>query len=251
MKITILTLFPKMLKGFFEESIVKRAVDKGLVMIEIVNLRDFARDSYGTVDDRPYGGGAGMVMKVDVLSRALDKLKVKSPKLKIILTSTRGKVWNQDKAQEYSKIENLILICGHYEGVDERITDYIDEEISLGDFVMTGGEIAVAAIVDAVVRLLPGVLKKEEATQIESFFTTSINQLIKVIGENGILKQLKNQGVEKVKLLEYPHYTRPEEFQGKKVPEVLLSGNHKDIENWRIKKAFEETLRRRPDLLAK
>lgn len=222
MKISILTLFPTMIEGFFKESIVKRAIEKKLVEIEIVNIRDFATDSYGSVDDRPYGGGAGMIMRVDVLYRALQKIK--SPKAKIVLTSPKGKLFKQAKAQEYSKLKNLIIIAGHYEGVDERVRDYVDEEISLGDFILTGGEIASSAIVDSVVRLIPGVLKKKEATSFESF-----------------------SGREKI--LEYPQYTRPEVFQGKKVPTVLLSGDHKEIENWRKKKAIEVTKKIRPDLL--
>ncbi len=261
MKISIITLFPKMISAFFEESIVKRAQEKGLVEIEIINLRDFATDSYGSVDDKPYGGGVGMVLRVDVLHKALQstlrssKFQVPSskqiPNSKIILTSAKGKQFNQAKAAEYSKIGNLIIISGHYEGVDERVLNFVDEEISLGDFVLTGGEIVVAAIVDAIVRLIPGVLKKEEATQLESFFNISIYRLIEIIGEDEILIRLKNKGVKNIKLLEFPQYTRPEEFLGKKVPEVLLSGNHKEIEKWRIKMAFEETVKKRPDLLEK
>lgn len=261
MKISIVTLFPKMIEGFIQESIVKRAIEKKLVEIEIINLRDFAVDDYGSVDDRPYGGGAGMVLRVEPIYKALSKIsnfkaqssnKVQSSKFKnqkIILTSARGKVFNQKKAQEYSKLNHLVIIAGHYEGVDERVLDLVDEEISLGDFVLTGGEIVAAAIADSVVRLLRGVLKKEEATRLESFFEASINRLIEAVGEDSLLKKLKVDGVEKVKLLEYPQYTRPEEFEGKKVPEVLLSGNHKDIEAWRIKKAYEETKKKRPDLL--
>ncbi len=253
MKITIITLFPAMLRGFFEESIIKRAVDAGHVVIEVVNLRDYATDERGTVDDRPYGGGAGMVLKVDVINRALNKLKVKSSKLKIkekvILTSARGSVFNQKKAAELSKLEHIILIAGHYEGVDERVYGYIDEEISIGDFILTGGEIAAAAIVDSVVRLIPGVLKKEDATVNESFFEFDIDELISIVGEHKLLASLKKQGVKKVQLLEYPHYTRPEEYAGAKVPEILKSGDFKKIHKWRVCQAFEETLKKRPDLL--
>lgn len=259
MKITVLTLFPKMIEGFFAESIIKRAIDKALVKIEIINIRDWAEDKYKTVDDRPYGGGAGMVLKIEPIHKALSSIfripnsqfpiSKQVPKSKIVLTSARGKTFNQNKAQEYSKLQNLIIIAGHYEGVDERVLDYIDEEISLGDFIMTGGEIAAAAIADSVVRLLPGVLKKETATEQESYSYYSIKHLIEYLGENDILGNLKKNGVEKVRLLEYPQYTRPEEFQGKKVPEVLLNGNHREIETWRLKKAFAETLAKRPDLL--
>ncbi len=228
-KISIITLFPKMIQGFFEESIVKRAVEKKLVEIELINLRDFAINDYGSVDDRPYGGGVGMIMRVDVIYRALSKIFNfqfsifnKNPKSKVILTSPKGKQFNQKKAVEYSKLNRLIIIAGHYEGVDERVLEYVDEEVSLGDFVMTGGEITAAAITDAVVRLIPKVLKKAEATQLESFSE---------------------------KLLEYPQYTRPENFKGKKVPKVLLSGDHKKIEEWRIKMTYRETLKKRKDLL--
>ena len=251
MKITILTLFPKMIEGFFKESIVKRAQDKGLIDIRIVDLREYAVDDYGSVDDRPYGGGVGMVLRADVVWTALNKVKVKSgrAKVKTGFTSPKGKLFNQKKAQEFSKLNHLVIIAGHYEGVDERVLEYVDEEISLGDFVMTGGEIAASAIVDSIVRLLPGVLKHEEATQKESFFSTAINQLIGAIGENSILKKLRDKGIKEVQLLEYPQYTRPEEFNGIKVPAVLLSGNHKEVEKWRLKKSFEQTLKKRPDLL--
>jgi len=229
MKISIITLFPKMISGFFEESIIKRAREKKLVEIEIINLRDFAIDDYGTVDDRPYGGGAGMILRADVVYAALKKFKIQNSKFKItnqkskiILTSPRGKLFNQKKAVEFSKLDHLVIVAGHYEGTDERVSDFIDEEISMGDFVLTGGEIVASAITDSIVRLIPGVLKKEDATENESF----------------------SDG-----LLEYPQYTRPEEFMGKKVPSVLLSGNHKEIDKWRAEKAHETTFQRRKDLL--
>lgn len=254
MKITVITLFPQMIKGFFEESIVRRAQESGRVEIEVVNLRDFADDARGTVDDRPYGGGAGMVFKVDVLHRALIKLKVKNAKSKIkekvILTSARGSIFNQKKAAELSKLKHIILIAGHYEGVDERVYGYIDEEISIGDFILTGGEIAAAAIVDSVVRLIPGVLKKDDATANESFFEFDIDELISIVGEHKSLISLKKQGIKKVQLLEYPHYTRPEEYEGVKVPSVLKSGDFKKIYEWKVQRAFEETLKKRPDLLS-
>ncbi len=251
MRITIITLFPKTVGCFFEESIIKRAADKGSVEIEVIDLRKFAINEYGQVDDRPYGGGAGMILRIEPIRKALSKLKTQNSKLntKTVLTSAKGKVYSQDKAAEYSKLDHLIIIAGHYEGVDERVLDYVDEEISMGDFVMTGGEITAGAIVDSVVRLIPRVLKKEEATQNESFFTVSINQLIEAIGETEILTKLKNKGVKNVKLLEYPQYTRPEDFEGKRVPEILLSGNHAEIEKWQLRKAYEETIKKRPDLL--
>ncbi len=264
MKISILTLFPQMISPFFEESIVKRAIEKKLVEIELVNLRDFAIDDYGTVDDRPYGGGAGMVIRVDVIQKALNtitnyELRIKdkntksvihNQKIKKILTSPKGKLFTQQKAQEYAKLNHLIILSGHYEGIDERVHDLVDEEISLGDFILTGGEIAAATITDSVVRLIPKVLKKDEATQFESFFEVPIERLIEVVGEDAFLRLLKTKGIKKVKLLEYPHYTRPEEFEGKKTPHVLLSGNHKEIEQWRLREAYKITLKKRPDFFS-
>lgn len=251
MKITIVTLFPKMIEGFIEDSIIKKAQTKGCVEINLVNLRDFARDSYGTVDERPYGGGAGMVLCVDVLKKSLDTIVGKTKKPHIVLTSARGKTFDQKMAQKYSKLDELVIYAGHYEGFDERFSEYIDEEISLGDFVMTGGELAATAICDAVVRLLPGVLKKETATTDETFFSIPILDLIVAVGTDPLLTELQKKGVQSVSLLEYPQYTRPEEFEGKNVPKILLSGDPKKIRIWQLQKAFELTLLRRPDLLAK
>jgi len=253
MKITIITLFPKMIEGFIQDSIIKRAQSKGVVEINIVNLRDYARDSYGTVDERPYGGGPGMILCVDVLKKALSFLtsNKQSIKRRTILTSARGTVFNQSKAHELSQFDELIIFAGHYEGFDERFSDYVDEELSLGDFVLTGGELTAAALCDAIVRLLPGVLKKENATVEESFFSCSVQYLIDLLGESSHLIKLKEKGIKEVKLLEYPQYTRPEEFEGKKVPEIVLSGDPKKIKKWQIKQALELTILRRPDLLDK
>lgn len=260
MKIQILTLFPQMISSFFSQSIIKKAIDKGLVEINLVDLRDFAYDKRGSVDDRVYGGGRGMIIRVDVVYKALSKIsnskfliskqnsKSQIPNSKTILTSPKGKVFNQEKAVEYSKLDELVIIAGHYEGVDERVLNFIDEEISLGDFVMTGGEIAAVAIADAVVRLIPGALEKE-AVEKESFSQYKVDYLISLVGENTILKKLKEKGIKKIRLLEYPQYTRPRNYQGLKVPKILLSGNHREIEKWRIKKAFWETLKRRKDLI--
>ncbi len=220
MKIDILTLFPVMFKGPFDESIVKRAQEKGIIEIKIHDLRQWAKDERGTVDDRPYGGGVGMVIQVDIIKRALNDIKQK--KSKVILLTPQGQKFNQAKAKELSKEQNLILICGHYEGFDERIREHlVDEEISIGDCVLTGGELPAMAVTDSIVRLIPGVLPKEEATKYESF------------SEN---------------LLEYPQYTRPEEYNGWKVPEILLSGDHAKIDKWRKEKAVEITQKKRPDL---
>jgi len=237
MEIDILTLFPAMFKGPFDESILRRAQDKSLVQITIYNLRRWTDDKRGTVDDRPYGGGVGMVMMAAPIVKAIEevkrqKLKGKSASqnLKVILLSPRGKVWKQEMALEYSKFDHLILICGHYEGVDERVREFIDEEISIGDYVLTGGEIPSMAIVDSIVRLIPGVLEKPDATNFESF-SKSLNP-----------SQSKS-------LLEYPQYTHPEDFRGLKVPSVLLSGDHGEIEKWRNEKALEITKKNRPDLI--
>lgn len=254
MKITIVTLFPKMIEGFINESIIKRAQVKGVVEIAIVNLRDYARDTYGTVDERPYGGGAGMILCIDVLSKALSSVSSKKNSTnhsKVVLTSARGTLFNQKMAQEYARLDELVVFAGHYEGFDERFSEYVDEEVSIGDFILTGGELAAATICDSVVRLLPGVLKKDAATTDESFFTIPLVDLIAHVGLNPTLNALQKKGHTHVSLLEYPQYTRPEEFEGKKVPEVLLSGDPKKIRKWQIQAAFELTLHRRPDLLDK
>ena len=250
MKITIITLFPQMFEGFLNESIIKRSRDKGLVEIEMVNLRDFAMDEYGTVDDRPYGGGAGMVIRPEPVVNALKFVKKKG-KSKILLTSAKGPAYNQAKAQKLSKLDHIIIIAGHYEGVDERVMDYIDEEVSIGDFILTGGEIPAAAIIDSVVRLLPGVLKKENATAEESFFEVAVHDIIEACGEDETLGILVKNHIKKVQLLEYAHYTRPLEFKGKKVPTIITKGNHEEIHKWRIKEAYKQTLKTRPDLLQK
>lgn len=255
MKISILTLFPEMFEPFTRHSILKRAQEKGAVEIEIINIREFAEDNYHTVDDRPYGGGAGMVLMVEPLAKALRSVIPEidtakhATKNRVLLTSPKGPHYNQQKARELAMMDHLVIIAGHYEGVDERIHAFVDEEVSLGDFVLTGGEIAAAAITDSVVRLLQGVLKKDSATEEESFYEVSVLELIKVVGPAVELVALRDRGVEFVQLLEYPHYTRPEEFEGKKVPEVLMGGNHKEIHTWRLQMAYKETLQKRPDLL--
>ncbi len=234
MKIDILTLFPGMFKGPFDESIVKRAQEKGLVDIKIHNLRQWAKDKHKTVDDRPYGGGVGMVLMIEPIYHALRQLRQmgKGERGKVILLDPGGKIFNQQKARELSDIEHLILLAAHYEGVDHRTREYlIDEEISIGDYVLTGGELPAMVMVDAVVRLIPGVLEKPEAIQLESF------------------SNLTPDTRHPTAVLEYPQYTRPEDFKSWKVPGVLLSGNHKKIEEWRAKKAFERTRKNRPDLL--
>ena len=206
MKIDILTLFPNMFKGPFDESIIKRAKDKTLVEVNIQDLRKWAKDKHHTVDDKPYGGGIGMVMKVDVIDSAISDLKRKGTK--VILLDPTGKKFTQGIAKTLSKKNHLIFIAGHYEGIDHRVHENIaDEIISIGDYVLTGGEIPSMVLVDTITRLIPGVLSKEEATKFESFT------------EEGTL--------------EHPQYTRPEDYKGWKVPKVLLSGNHKKIEEWK------------------
>lgn len=244
-----------MIEGFVAESILKRAQDKKAVEISIINLRDFAKDSYGTVDERPYGGGPGMVLRVDVLKNALASLSPTNTLplsgSHVILTSARGAVFTQKKAQSFSTMEHLVIFAGHYEGFDERFSDYVQEEVSIGDFILTGGELAAATICDSVVRLLPGVLKKDNATTDETFFLVPVEELIQAVGSHPTLLSLQKNSIESVPLLEYPQYTRPEEFDGKKVPEILLSGDPKKIRIWQLQRAFELTLQKRPDLLEK
>ncbi|HUQ85411.1 MAG TPA: tRNA (guanosine(37)-N1)-methyltransferase TrmD [Candidatus Limnocylindrales bacterium] len=227
MKITILTLFPEMFKGPFEQSIIKNAIDKKLVEITYVNIRDSGIGKHKIIDDTEYGGGIGMVMKVDVLHNAIESVRTGENNEEVVLLSATGETYNQKIAKSFSKLNHLILICGHYEGVDERIKKYINMEVSIGDFVLTGGEIPVMLITDSVSRLITGVLPKG-ATEDESF--SEINNKI---------------------LLEYPHYTKPRIFKNKHVPDILLSGNHPEIKKWREKKAIEVTNSLRPDLLKK
>lgn len=210
MQFDIITLFPEMFSGPFDQSIISRAKKKSLIEINLHDLRNWATDDRGSVDDRPYGGGVGMVLQIEPIFSALEEIKKKGGKIKTrtILLDPRGEKFTQAKAREYSTLEQIIFVCGRYEGVDQRVADYlVDESISLGDFVLTGGEIPTMAIVDAVTRLIPGVLEKPEAIIFESFSSEDS--------------------------LEHPQYTRPEKFKGWDVPEVLLSGNHEEIKKWR------------------
>lgn len=209
MTISILTLFPEMFSGPFDYSIVKRAKEKGRITINLINIRDSSTDTYKSVDDHPYGGGVGMVLRVDVIDRALQSLRGKK-----VLLDPRGVTFTQKKAREYAKLDHLILVCGHYEGVDERVKSIVDESISIGDYILTGGELPAMILADSIIRLLPGVLK-EGVTQSESFSPS-------LITHHSSLP------------LEYPQYTRPEKYKGMRVPDVLLSGNHKKIAAWRI-----------------
>ena len=228
MIIKVLTLFPEILEGPLGVSIIKNAQDKGLLDIDYINIRDFADNKHKKVDDYPYGGGAGMLMTpqpiFDCYSEVIKDISSKE-KPRTIYCSPKGKVFNQQMAIELSKEETLIFICGHYEGVDQRVIDeLVTDEISIGDYVLTGGELPVAVIIDTISRLIPGVLGQDESFQEESFYSG---------------------------LLEYPQYTRPQNFRGLTVPSVLLSGNHKEIKDWRRKTSLEITTKRRPDLLDK
>jgi len=213
----IITIFPEIFNSYFNESILKRAQEKGIIEVKIHNLRKWTADKHKTVDDSPYGGGAGMIMKVEPIYKALCVLKKqklsKHNKQKIVLLSAKGKTWSQQTVKRYVRFDEIILICGRYEGVDERITKFIDDEISIGDYILTGGEIPAMAVVDSITRLLPGSL--------------------------GNIESVKNESYVRPNILEYPQYTRPEIFKvGEKkykVPEILLSGNHKKIKEWKEK----------------
>ncbi|MGE4378888.1 MAG: tRNA (guanosine(37)-N1)-methyltransferase TrmD [Candidatus Izemoplasmatales bacterium] len=219
MKITILTLFPEMIEPIINSSILKRAQQNQLVDFDIVNFREFSTNKHMTVDDTPYGGGSGMVLAVEPIYLALESIKDKGHK---ILLSPQGKKFNQNIAKSFLKEEHLIFVCGHYEGFDERVREFVDEELSLGDFVMTGGELAALAMIDSIVRMIPGVLGSKESFEKDSFYED---------------------------FLDFPQYTKPREFKGLHVPEVLLSGNHAQIEKWRKEMQIKRTKERRPDLM--
>lgn len=222
MKIHIITLFPDMFKPVIGMSMLQKAQDEKLVEFSVVNLRDYGLGSRKTVDDTPYGGGAGMVLKPEPIFAAVRDIQNKDDSAKILLMTPRGKQYSQVTAKQLSLEESLIIICGHYEGFDERIMAIVDQEISMGDFVLTGGEIPAMAVIDSVVRLIPGVLGDEQSNKDESFSAG---------------------------LLEYPQYTRPDDFEGQKVPEVLKNGNHAEIAKWRKEQAMLKTQSNRPDLI--
>ncbi|MGZ9584667.1 tRNA (guanosine(37)-N1)-methyltransferase TrmD [Paenibacillus marinisediminis] len=228
MRIDVLTLFPEMCEGVFNTSIMGRAREKGLVELEATNFRQFSTNKHNTVDDYPYGGGGGMVLKPEPIFMAVEHLHAKSEsarKPRVILMCPQGETFTQSKAEELAQEEHLIFVCGHYEGYDERIREHlVTDELSIGDYVLTGGELPALVIADAVVRLLPGVLGNESSAVTDSFSTG---------------------------LLEYPHYTRPAEFRGWSVPDVLISGHHANVERWRREQSLRRTFTRRPDLLEK
>ena len=222
MKIHVLSLFPEMFTGVFGSSILKKAQEKGAIELAVTDIRDFSENKHKQVDDYPYGGGAGMVLKPEPMFNAVEAI-TEGRKPRVILMCPQGERFTQKKAEELAKEEDLVFLCGHYEGYDERIREHlVTDEISIGDFVLTGGELPAMTVIDAVVRLLPGVLGQQDS-HIQDSFSTG--------------------------LLEHPHYTRPADFRGMKVPDVLLSGNHAKIEEWREEQSFKRTLERRPDLL--
>jgi len=223
MRIDIITVQPALFEGPFTCSMVKRAQDKGLATVNLINLKDYALNRYGQVDDYQFGGGAGMVLMCEPIANAIDDLQKQRTYQEIIYTCPDGEIWNQKKANTYSTYENIIILCGHYKGIDQRIRDiFVTQEISIGDFVLTGGEMPAAIITDSIVRLLPGVLGNEESALTDSFQDN---------------------------LLAPPVYTRPADFRGHKVPEVLLSGHFKNIDDWRMEQSIQLTQTKRPDLL--
>lgn len=225
LRFDILSVFPEMFESALDYSILKRAREKGLVEIHLHNIRDYAEDKHRMTDDAPYGGGGGMVMKVEPIDRALASIVPSRDNTLVVLLTPQGETLNQKIAEEMSRYLRIVLICGRYEGVDERVRDHLaDREISIGDFVLTGGELSAMILVDAVTRLIPGVLGNYDSASCDSFSTG---------------------------LLEYPHYTRPGSYRDWQVPEVLLSGNHREIESWRRKESLKRTYLRRPDLLKK
>jgi tRNA (guanine37-N1)-methyltransferase len=233
----VITIFPDFFKSLLEYGLLKRAIAGGQVEIRFHDLRDFSDDRHRTVDDRPFGGGPGMVFKPEPIFRAVESLQAHAPgeNFPVILLSPQGRLLTQAVAEELSRETRLVLICGRYEGVDERVAEHLaTDELSIGDFVLSGGELAAAVVMESVTRLLPGVLGNEESRQQDSF---AVSETDTAQGAGG--------------LLDCPHYTRPAEFRGWKVPEVLLSGNHEQIREWRRQRALEKTRRRRPEVLAK
>ena len=246
MKIDIVTIFPDFFRGPLDYGIIRRAREAGLATIEVHDLRAFAHDRHKTVDDRPFGGGEGMVLKPEPIFECIEALNVASREERgrsesVVLLSAQGKRFDQSVASELAGLERIVLICGRYEGVDERVGQYLaDRELSIGDYVLSGGELGAAVIVDCVTRLIPGAVGNQASTQQESFTAFSPTEAV-----GGPNSTCSSGG-----LLDYPHYTRPADFRGMGVPEVLASGNHEEIRRWRRRTALEKTLRNRPDLLA-
>ena len=245
MRFDIITIFPEFFSGPLDHGIVRRAREAGLVHVVVSDLREFTHDRHHTVDDRPFGGGEGMVLKPEPMFEAVESLvggATASPQTAIVLLSAAGKMFRQETARRYAKLERVILLCGRYEGVDERVAEHLaKEEISIGDFVLSGGELGAALVVDAVTRLLPGALGNEASTVQESFSVEPSSQASAV--------STQPSGSTARGILDYPHYTRPNEYRGWTVPEVLVGGNHEQIRRWRRAMAIAKTLRNRPDLL--
>jgi tRNA (guanine37-N1)-methyltransferase len=218
----ILTLFPDMFHSPLASSVLKRAIDRGIIRVNIYNIRDFTTDKHRVADDSPYGGGSGMVMMAGPIVTGIEGIKSATGSPRVILMTPQGVRFDHNEARRLSKYDHLLFVCGRYEGIDERVRDYVDEELSIGDYILMGGELAVMVVIDVVSRFMPGVLGSAESVLEESFANA---------------------------LLEYPQYTRPRDFRGKRVPEVLISGNHRQITHWRRKEALRRTLLRRPDLL--
>jgi tRNA (guanine37-N1)-methyltransferase len=247
LKADIVTIFPDFFRGPLDYGITRRAREMGLAEIRIYDLRGFTHDRHRTVDDRPFGGGEGMVLKPEPLFECLDTMKL-APRgdrvagrlqESVVLLSAQGKRFTQKVAAELAALQRIVFVCGRYEGVDERVADYLaDRELSIGDYVLSGGEVAAAVIIEAVVRLLPGAVGNEASTQQESFTVGALKE------PGGADSTCRSNG-----LLDYPHYTRPAEFRGMAVPNELLTGNHEEIRQWRRRRALEKTLRNRPDLL--
>jgi tRNA (guanine37-N1)-methyltransferase len=260
MKADIVTIFPDFFRGPLDHGITRRAAEMGLVKIEVHDLRQFTHDRHRTVDDRPFGGGEGMVLKPEPIFDCLEALGLASreqrlnarnapgaPKESVILLSAQGERFTQRVATELALLDRIVLICGRYEGVDERVADFLaDRELSIGDYVLSGGELAAAVVVEAVTRLLPGALGNEASTRQESFTANISGEVKNDAGFAGNASTCASNG-----LLDYPHYTRPAEFRGMAVPEVLVNGNHQQIRGWRREQALKKTLRNRPDLLGK
>jgi tRNA (guanine37-N1)-methyltransferase len=253
LRFDLITIFPEFFAGPLDHGIVRRARETGIVQIHVQDLREFTKDRHKTVDDRPFGGGEGMVLKPEPLFEAVEKLlghsmgdSAQEPTLTagtaVVLLSAAGKLFTQETARRLAKLERIVLICGRYEGVDERVAQHLaTEEISVGDYVLSGGELPAAIVLDAVTRLLPGALGNEASTENESFRKLEADESIPVAGNSHLHKARL--------LLDYPHYTRPAEFRGWKVPDVLIGGHHAEVAKWRAQQAAEKTRRNRPDLL--
>jgi tRNA (guanine37-N1)-methyltransferase len=250
MRFDLITIFPEFFEGPLEHGIVRRAREAGIVQIQVQDLREFTKDRHKTVDDRPFGGGEGMVLKPEPLFEAVEKLlghgmgaagniTPLQPGTTIVLMSAAGRLFTQETSRRYAKLQRLVLICGRYEGVDERVAEHLaTEEVSVGDYVLSGGELPAAIVVDAVTRLLPGAVGNEASTQNESFSGEGMGLSRGVVDSDGRPRTL----------LDFPHYTRPAEYRGWKVPEVLIGGNHAEVAKWRSQQALQKTKRNRPDL---